>query len=84
MEGVEIDFREDGCAPWPSEPWSARPVRGACAPSWRVLLDSMYNIPSQPDVAKIVIDESVIKGDSEPLLVYESQESAPDKAGTEE
>ena len=33
----------------------------------------MYNIPSQTGVAKIVIDESVIKGDSEPLLVYETQ-----------
>ena len=36
----------------------------------------MYNIPSQADVAKIVIDESVIKGESEPLLVYESQDMA--------
>jgi len=40
------------------------------------LLDSMYNIPSRDDVAKVVIDESVIRGDSEPLLVYQNSEPA--------
>ena len=29
-----------------------------------------------PDVAKIVVDESVVKGDSEPLLVYETPSAA--------
>ena len=41
-----------------------------------VLLESMYNVPSQQNVAKIVVDESVIQGESEPLLVYESSETA--------
>ena len=41
-----------------------------------VLLESMYNVPSQQNVAKIVVDESVIQGESEPLLVYESNETA--------
>jgi ATP-dependent Clp protease ATP-binding subunit ClpX len=39
-----------------------------------VLLDTMYNIPSMDNVSKVVIDASVIKGDSEPLLVYKSVE----------
>jgi len=42
----------------------------------------MYTIPSTPDVAKIVIDESVVKGDSEPLLVYEAPAAAA--AGAED
>jgi ATP-dependent Clp protease ATP-binding subunit ClpX len=42
----------------------------------------MYTIPSTPDVAKIVVDESVVKGDSEPLLVYETPSAAV--AGAEE
>jgi ATP-dependent Clp protease ATP-binding subunit ClpX len=42
----------------------------------------MYNIPSRDDVSKVVIDESVIKGDSEPLLVY--QNSEPPKAAAPE
>jgi ATP-dependent Clp protease ATP-binding subunit ClpX len=36
----------------------------------------MYNIPSQAGVAKIVVDESVINGDSEPLLVYETKDKS--------
>ena len=34
----------------------------------------MYKIPSEDNVSKVVIDESVIKGESEPLLVYHSNE----------
>ena len=47
-----------------------------------VLLDTMYEIPSQSDVSKVVIDESVIDGTSKPLLIYENNElpakAAPD------
>ena len=33
--------------------------------------ETMYSIPSQAGVAKVVIDGSVITGDSEPLVVYQ-------------
>jgi len=36
------------------------------------LLDTMYEIPSQSEVSKVVIDESVIEGKSKPLLIYEN------------
>jgi ATP-dependent Clp protease ATP-binding subunit ClpX len=32
----------------------------------------MYEIPSAEGVSKVVIDEAVIKGDTEPFLVYEN------------
>ena len=44
-------------------------------------------IPSEDNVSKVVVDESVIKGESEPLLVYESMEEAdeiPPKAAPDE
>ena len=44
----------------------------------------MYNIPSRSDVSKVVIDESVIRGDSEPLLVYQSPEPTARAASTDE
>ena len=85
IEGVEIDFREDGLRAIAERAMERKTgARGLRSILEGILLDPMYNIPSQPDVAKIVIDESVIKGESEPLLVYESQEAAPDKVGTEE
>jgi ATP-dependent Clp protease ATP-binding subunit ClpX len=34
----------------------------------------MYRIPSEENVSKVVIDESVINGDSEPLIVYQAKE----------
>ena len=48
-----------------------------------VLLDSMYKIPSEEHVSKVVIDETVINDDSEPLLIYETNDKkkvAPDDA----
>jgi ATP-dependent Clp protease ATP-binding subunit ClpX len=36
-----------------------------------VLLETMYELPSQDDVVKVVIDESVIEGINKPFLVYE-------------
>lgn len=40
-----------------------------------VLLETMYELPSMDDVSKVVIDESVINGESEPLLIYTNSES---------
>jgi ATP-dependent Clp protease ATP-binding subunit ClpX len=38
-----------------------------------VLLNTMYELPSADNIVKVVIDESVILGQSEPLLVYEAE-----------
>ncbi|MFO5739908.1 hypothetical protein ACLBPW_16980, partial [Klebsiella pneumoniae] len=39
------------------------------------LLDTMYDLPSMEDVEKVVIDESVIAGQSKPLLIYGKPEA---------
>ena len=36
----------------------------------------MYEVPSLGGVTKVVIDESVIAGESEPLLIYSQQEES--------
>ena len=77
MEGVEIDFREDGLRAVAERAMERKTgARGLRSILENVLLESMYNVPSQQNVAKIVVDESVIQGESEPLLVYESSETA--------
>ncbi|MFT6275323.1 MAG: ATP-dependent Clp protease ATP-binding subunit ClpX [Alcanivorax sp.] len=77
MEGVEVDFREDGLRAIAEKAMERKTgARGLRSILEGVLLDSMYNIPSRDDVSKVVIDESVIRGDSEPLLVYQSAEPA--------
>ena len=77
MEGVEIDFREDGLQAVAERAMERKTgARGLRSILEGILLESMYEIPSTPDVAKIVVDESVVKGDSEPLLVYETPSAA--------
>jgi ATP-dependent Clp protease ATP-binding subunit ClpX len=77
MEGVEVDFREDGLRAVAEKAMDRKTgARGLRSILEGVLLDSMYNIPSRDDVSKVVIDESVIRGDSEPLLVYQASEPA--------
>jgi ATP-dependent Clp protease ATP-binding subunit ClpX len=83
MEGVEIDFRDDGLQAVALRAMERKTgARGLRSILEGILLESMYTIPSQPDVAKIVVDESVVTGDSEPLLVYETP--APAVAAGEE
>lgn len=45
-------------------------ARGLRAILENILLDVMYDLPSQNKVKKVVIDEKVIFGQSKPLLVY--------------
>jgi ATP-dependent Clp protease ATP-binding subunit ClpX len=83
MEGVELDFRQDGLRAIADKAMERKTgARGLRSILESVLLDTMYNIPSVENVSKVVIDESVITGESEPLLVYETLESS--KAAQEE
>lgn len=85
MENVEIDFREDGLRAVAERAMERKTgARGLRSILEGVLLDSMYSIPSRDDVAKVVIDESVIRGDSEPLLVYQNNEPQQRLAAPEE
>ncbi|MDT8397219.1 MAG: ATP-dependent Clp protease ATP-binding subunit ClpX [Pseudomonadales bacterium] len=75
MEGVEIQFRDDALRMIARKAQERKTgARGLRSIMESVLLDTMYSIPSQPGVKKVVIDESVIKGESEPLLMYETVE----------
>ena len=73
MESVELDFREDALLAIAGNALERKTgARGLRSILESVLLDTMYQIPSLPDVGKVVIDSSVINGDSDPILVYET------------
>lgn len=75
MEGVEVDFRDDALRAVATKAMERKTgARGLRSIMESVLLDTMYRIPSEKNVVKVVVDESVIKGESEPLLVYENSE----------
>jgi ATP-dependent Clp protease ATP-binding subunit ClpX len=75
MEGVTLDFRSDALEAVAQRAMERKTgARGLRSIMENVLLDTMYRIPSEEGVVKVVVDESVIKGEAEPLLVYENIE----------
>ena len=76
MEEVEVDFRQDALRAVAKKAMERKTgARGLRSILEAVLLDSMYEIPSDKSISKVVIDASVINGDSEPLLIYENSET---------
>lgn len=73
MEGIEIEFREGALKKVAQKAMERKTgARGLRSILEHVLLDTMYDLPSLEDVSKVVIDESVVNGDSEPLLIFEN------------
>ena len=81
MEGTEVEFRKDALGRVARKAMERKTgARGLRSILEHVLLDTMYDLPSMESVAKVVVDESVIGGESAPLLLYEGdkQRAAPD------
>ena len=75
MEDVELDFREDALAAIAKKAMERKTgARGLRSILEDVLLEVMYKIPSEDEVAKVIIDENVNLGASEPMLIYENQD----------
>jgi ATP-dependent Clp protease ATP-binding subunit ClpX len=75
MEGVELDIRQDA-----SEEIAKRALnrktgaRGLRSIFEDILLDTMYETPTEKNISKVVIDGSVVRGESDPLMVYDSSD----------
>ncbi|MDE0061732.1 MAG: ATP-dependent Clp protease ATP-binding subunit ClpX, partial [Gammaproteobacteria bacterium] len=75
MEGVEVDFREDALKAVAQRAMDRKTgARGLRSILEAVLLDTMYDLPSSDPIAKVVIDASVITGESKPMLMYENRD----------
>ncbi|WP_462174319.1 ATP-dependent protease ATP-binding subunit ClpX [Pseudoalteromonas xiamenensis] len=82
MEGVDLEFREDALKAIAHKAMVRKTgARGLRSIVEGILLDTMYELPSMEDVSKVVIDETVIKGESNPILIYEN--TSQDKAVSE-
>ena len=83
MEGVDLDIRRDALDEIAERALERKTgARGLRSILEGVLLDTMYDLPSSADVQKVVIDGAVIRGESQPLLVYENSDSP--KAASDE
>ena len=76
MENVNLEFRDDALEAVATRAMERKTgARGLRSIMENVLLDTMYSLPSIENVSKVVIDDSVISGESEPLLIYENNDT---------
>jgi ATP-dependent Clp protease ATP-binding subunit ClpX len=71
MESVDLDFSDDALKEIAKKAIEMKTgARGLRSILENVLLDSMYQVPSESDLEKIVVEASSIKEESKPLMVY--------------
>ena len=74
MEGVELELRTEALKAIALKALARRTgARGLRSILEHVLLDIMYELPSLNNVAKVVVDEGMITGATQPILLYSDQ-----------
>jgi ATP-dependent Clp protease ATP-binding subunit ClpX len=76
MEGVDLEFREDALRAIAARAMARKTgARGLRTILETVLLDTMYDLPSMENATKVVVDETVVTGETKPYVIYESGEA---------
>jgi ATP-dependent Clp protease ATP-binding subunit ClpX len=74
MEGVELEVRPSALSAIARKALKRKTgARGLRSILEAVLLDTMYELPTMENVSKVVIDESMIEGGAQPILIYADQ-----------
>ena len=72
MEGVELEVREAALQAIASRALARKTgARGLRSILEQVLLDVMYDLPSQSNLSRVVVDESTINNEGKPLLMFD-------------
>ena len=75
MEGVELEFLDPALRAIARKALARKTgARGLRTILEQILLDTMYELPGLKNVHKVVVDESVIGGDTRPYVVYRSED----------
>ncbi|QJD29203.1 ATP-dependent Clp protease ATP-binding subunit ClpX [Methylococcus geothermalis] len=75
MEGCELDILPAALGAIARRAMERKTgARGLRTIIEHALLDTMYELPSAGDVVKVIVDEKVIRGETEPYLVYRSED----------
>ena len=76
MENVDLEIREDALLEIAKKAIERKSgARGLRSIMENILLDLMYDIPSDQNIEKVVLDSSSVTGESEPLVVYYQSEA---------
>src|SRR3989449_2855603 len=74
MEGVELEVREQALQAIASRALARKTgARGLRSILEQVLLDVMYDLPSQANLSRVIVDEATIANDGKPLLMFAEQ-----------
>ena len=71
MEECELEFRNDALLSIAKKAMERKTgARGLRTLLEKTLLEIMYDLPSTPEISKVVIDKNVIESSNKPLLIY--------------
>jgi ATP-dependent Clp protease ATP-binding subunit ClpX len=75
MEGCDLEIRDDALKSIAMRAMERKTgARGLRTILEHTLLDTMYELPSSDHITKVVIDEKVVKGETQPYLIYKGDE----------
>jgi len=81
MEEVDLEIREDALQAVAGKALERKTgARGLRSILENALLDIMYELPSEENLEKVVIDAGVIDGTSDPILIYAEKQKTADNA----
>ncbi len=71
LENVELEFRKKALVAMAQKAMKRKTgARGLRSIVEAILLDTMYDLPSNENISKVVINKQVILGEAVPLLIY--------------
>lgn len=74
MEGVDLEFRESALLLISKKALERKTgARGLRSIMEHALLEIMFDLPSLPNLSKVVVDEGVVRGDTPPILIYSDE-----------
>jgi ATP-dependent Clp protease ATP-binding subunit ClpX len=77
MENSELEFSDDALQAIAKKAMERKTgARGLRTILEHILLESMYELPSNKDICKVVVDGSVVNEESEPYLIYENYDQS--------
>ena len=81
FEGVKLTFKEEALLEIAKKAITKKTgARGLRTILESLLLKTMFDLPSQENVKEVIIDQSVVLGEKEPIVVYSKNKDITDKS----
>ncbi len=73
LDGCTLEFREEALKAVAQKAMERKTgARGLRSILEQILLDTMYDLPSEESITKVVVEEATVKGGAKPLRIYDS------------